>query len=106
FSHCTPQSHHTFTPFPTRRSSDLLPVSMPPRSGKSSRAAACMITTSKLPLVGCSIRVTSGGVIVRVVTLALAGSELLERSPVVRSDEHTSELQSRFDLVCRLLLEK
>src|SRR5699024_12475305 len=28
-------------------------------------------------------------------------------SPVlVRSEEHTSELQSRFDLVCRLLLEK
>ena len=23
-----------------------------------------------------------------------------------RSEEHTSELQSRFDLVCRLLLEK
>src|SRR5699024_11877450 len=28
-------------------------------------------------------------------------------SPVnMRSEEHTSELQSRFDLVCRLLLEK
>src|SRR5699024_12718648 len=26
--------------------------------------------------------------------------------PVQRSEEHTSELQSRFDLVCRLLLEK
>src|SRR5437868_13215150 len=26
--------------------------------------------------------------------------------PEVRSEEHTSELQSRFDLVCRLLLEK
>src|SRR5699024_2298813 len=26
--------------------------------------------------------------------------------PNVRSEEHTSELQSRFDLVCRLLLEK
>src|SRR5699024_12193614 len=26
--------------------------------------------------------------------------------PKVRSEEHTSELQSRFDLVCRLLLEK
>src|SRR5437868_12655893 len=26
--------------------------------------------------------------------------------PVRRSEEHTSELQSRFDLVCRLLLEK
>src|SRR5437868_15248755 len=28
------------------------------------------------------------------------------RMPVARSEEHTSELQSRFDLVCRLLLEK
>src|SRR5207249_9783022 len=27
-------------------------------------------------------------------------------SPAPRSEEHTSELQSRFDLVCRLLLEK
>src|SRR5699024_11676305 len=26
-------------------------------------------------------------------------------SNIVRSEEHTSELQSRFDLVCRLLLE-
>src|SRR6266513_4384003 len=26
--------------------------------------------------------------------------------PRMRSEEHTSELQSRFDLVCRLLLEK
>src|SRR5699024_11542091 len=26
--------------------------------------------------------------------------------PLERSEEHTSELQSRFDLVCRLLLEK
>src|SRR5699024_12067018 len=25
---------------------------------------------------------------------------------IMRSEEHTSELQSRFDLVCRLLLEK
>src|SRR5437868_13539791 len=27
-------------------------------------------------------------------------------APAHRSEEHTSELQSRFDLVCRLLLEK
>src|SRR5699024_12210363 len=26
--------------------------------------------------------------------------------PTLRSEEHTSELQSRFDIVCRLLLEK
>src|SRR5699024_11624799 len=30
--------------------------------------------------------------------------QLMHRSS--RSEEHTSELQSRFDLVCRLLLEK
>src|SRR5699024_11691021 len=29
-----------------------------------------------------------------------------EKNNQVRSEEHTSELQSRFDLVCRLLLEK
>src|SRR5437868_8072225 len=34
--------------------------------------------------------------------------DLSEVEPIitVRSEEHTSELQSRFDLVCRLLLEK
>src|SRR5437868_7442010 len=31
--------------------------------------------------------------------------EVLDHPPM-RSEEHTSELQSRFDLVCRLLLEK
>src|SRR5256885_12257544 len=34
-------------------------------------------------------------------------SEFLERyNPAVRSEEHTSELQSPCNLVCRLLLEK
>src|SRR2546421_2271622 len=47
---------------------------------------------------------------------ALDGVEILERDPEQREDEHqeqdprseehTSELQSRSDLVCRLLLEK
>src|SRR5207249_5581698 len=34
--------------------------------------------------------------------------DLLQRRRLIvpRSEEHTSELQSRFDLVCRLLLEK
>src|SRR5207249_10158655 len=36
-----------------------------------------------------------------VVRLPLAGRDI-----VFRSEEHTSELQSRFDVVCRLLLEK
>src|SRR2546422_9964795 len=34
------------------------------------------------------------------------GRELAEGSGVKRSEEHTSELQSRLHLVCRLLLEK
>src|SRR5439155_14764060 len=33
-------------------------------------------------------------------------SSLLPRRPLERSEEHTSELQSRGHLVCRLLLEK
>src|SRR5699024_11884065 len=33
-------------------------------------------------------------------------SPLSPPKPVQRSEEHTSELQSRFELVCRLLLEK
>src|SRR5690625_5826912 len=35
-----------------------------------------------------------------------AGIERLRATVVVRSEEHTSELQSRGHLVCRLLLEK
>src|SRR5699024_12290492 len=37
-----------------------------------------------------------------------ADPDVTERHPrsICRSEEHTSELQSRFDLVCRLLLEK
>src|SRR5699024_6676029 len=38
------------------------------------------------------------------VFFTLTGTAL--RDTAARSEEHTSELQSRFDLVCRLLLEK
>src|SRR2546422_1509287 len=36
----------------------------------------------------------------------LNAEEIDEAANVVRSEEHTSELQSRLHLVCRLLLEK
>src|SRR5699024_11560585 len=36
----------------------------------------------------------------------ISGLILIFAAPMLRSEEHTSELQSRFDLVCRLLLEK
>src|SRR5699024_12268373 len=35
-----------------------------------------------------------------------SGRKPLPQNCIYRSEEHTSELQSRFDLVCRLLLEK
>src|SRR5699024_12690219 len=44
------------------------------------------------------------------IDFAINGIDSLQRevteSDIVRSEEHTSELQSRFDIVCRLLLEK
>src|SRR5260370_29587952 len=39
-------------------------------------------------------------------TLARAKGKLLSARPRWRSEEHTSELQSHLNLVCRLLLEK
>src|SRR5699024_12612347 len=36
----------------------------------------------------------------------IGGGETDSRGNLRRSEEHTSELQSRFDLVCRRLLEK
>src|SRR5207248_9847424 len=38
--------------------------------------------------------------------LCVVGNELVLRIVFHRSEEHTSELQSPYDLVCRLLLEK
>src|SRR5690625_5689825 len=38
--------------------------------------------------------------------IALFSGEDINRSREIRSEEHTSELQSRGHLVCRLLLEK
>src|SRR3712207_9021264 len=51
------------------------------------------------------------GVLGRVAGVQAAGPDehaaiLEEKAPAARSEEHTSELQSRQYLVCRLLLEK
>src|SRR5437868_8150827 len=46
------------------------------------------------------------GQIVRCVGRESSARRRLGRAGAGRSEEHTSELQSRFDLVCRLLLEK
>src|SRR5207249_10926230 len=92
--------------FPTRRSSDLAfgavwawgkewdmnthgPRSYP-RMGKTSTKGFSLI---ELLIV----------VFIILIISAIAIPSLF-RSKIARSEEHTSELQSRFDLVCRLLL--
>src|SRR5699024_12505325 len=83
-------THHTLSPlssnhhqdlhsFPTRRSSDLYGKIID--SDTFSNVAATIAENFKIEY-------------------QTHGKSLL------RSEEHTSELQSRFDLVCRLLLEK
>src|SRR5699024_11850737 len=38
--------------------------------------------------------------------ISITDGQIFLETDLFRSEEHTSELQSRFDLVCRLLLEK
>src|SRR5206468_10817061 len=101
--------HHPPTPdihsFPTRRSSDLTgrhqfderhkilhPKARPP----SADADVGISGNAIRPIDGHRAQ-AAGGV--------LEGDSILSPK-LLRSEEHTSELQSRSDLVCRLLLEK
>src|SRR5699024_11258025 len=53
-----------------------------------------------------SIMVPIAGVILAIVMTLELIQMITDKNNLNRSEEHTSELQSRFDLVCRLLLEK
>src|SRR5947209_9379939 len=89
-------AHRALHSFPTRRSSDLETVgtSTEPRTTRSGLADATW------PAIGVK-SVTSAGNTLVTTDLTPAGSRMCWRS-----EEHTSELQSRQYLVCRLLLEK
>src|SRR5690349_24250452 len=84
------------TPFPTRRSSDL---------GAPGHEA-------QRPCPRPRVHGTSGGVKAIIIgagrgsRLRHLTNEIPKTLVPIRSEEHTSELQSRRDLVCRLLLEK
>src|SRR5699024_11947579 len=92
-------------PFPTRRSSDLFVISL-----DSGHYALLIVPTSAIfPDSGLFVIIyhTRSSVDEPIMFLP---PKITGRSVVIisslRSEEHTSELQSRFDLVCRLLLEK
>src|SRR5207249_11870463 len=96
----TPHPHS----FPTRRSSDLGVESMGSPSFQTCSPAPTVTCRSRRPAT-CSPRMK----LMRLSAVKGAaparkyGARVAE---LARSEEHTSELQSRFDLVCRLLLEK
>src|SRR5690349_22908808 len=78
------------TLFPTRRSSDLaVGVTVIAVAAGDSTAVAGTLA-----------------IVVTVAACVLAVRGEFQRVCAQRSEEHTSELQSRRDLVCRLLLEK
>src|SRR5699024_11752749 len=52
------------------------------------------------------IRPTTDNALMDAMTYVIITENLHDKKFLIRSEEHTSELQSRFDLVCRLLLEK
>src|SRR5690606_41823487 len=92
--------------FPTRRSSDLLVVTAVP--GK-------LVHRDDLAAFPLEHREARGGKVAVLAIGQLADCRLdrlailqrgSHRGRIVRSEEHTSELQSRENLVCRLLLEK
>src|SRR5690606_41574460 len=92
-------AHRALHSFPTRRSSDLVrrapgagsPVRHESEAGRARHAPAAQ-----------GLRRSGGPAGPR----APAQNRLLSRWARARSEEHTSELQSRENLVCRLLLEK
>src|SRR5207248_9210761 len=100
-AHPHPRAPH---PFPTRRSSDL--------AIRDPRTNAAVIATrrdSHARLVCEALR--SGKHVFVEEPLAIAQAEIDQVQETWaalpdRSEEHTSELQSPYDLVCRLLLEK
>src|SRR5207248_10477830 len=95
-SSCHAAAEHLAHPaFPTRRSSDLspgaasgLPATKSGESSYTGKASAAICTETGPWAPGACAKNRDPG------------------RPGPRSEEHTSELQSPYDLVCRLLLEK
>src|SRR5207247_11453679 len=90
----------TLQPFPTRRSSDLLILNV----ATSLRCEHTTKSVNHVAIVAVDYVAIRG---LHFQTIARRPGAAAQHAPITtRSEEHTSELQSRVDLVCRLLLEK
>src|SRR5699024_11490713 len=100
FSHLPPTS--ILFPYTTLFRSIRLRSTRPIDKLRNRHATKLMIIhTVNTPLAGLLIKPHRVHLAIKDSPLALFTVDIL-----TRSEEHTSELQSRFDLVCRLLLEK
>src|SRR5699024_12328114 len=101
----TYRAHQDLHSFPTRRSSDLR------QRKKEKQLLRKYFPISRVILRSCTrlwkeIRLPSVSWIRLFMSLFPQRKKTSKSWLTLRSEEHTSELQSRFDLVCRLLLEK
>src|SRR5699024_12360730 len=100
-----PVGHSDSLSFPTRRSSDLevIPEEIHTENDDSTKLVGYTDNYMKVILEG------SRGLIGEIVRVKTTKSGYPYNQGVfvmTRSEEHTSELQSRFDLVCRVLHDK
>src|SRR5690606_40656546 len=93
-------AHRALPSFPTRRSSDL------PRRPIKRSSASRRCTRSRKGYGASDQRCNVSSRTIALFTATVRAFFTAAFSERVRSEEHTSELQSRENLVCRLLLEK
>src|SRR5699024_12483653 len=97
--------HHDLHSFPTRRSSDLKNVNIEHYEKLSEHVS--QMERKAIEAERASVKYKQAEYLENQIGEKFKGiiSGVTEWG-MYRSEEHTSELQSRFDLVCRLLLEK
>src|SRR5699024_12284057 len=98
--------HRSFHSFPTRRSSDLYVSGYSTKTALSDKATQFIEAYKKKygsePNMFAALAYDSVYMIAEAAKGAKTSIDIADNLAKLRSEEHTSELQSRFDLVCRL----